>query len=91
MPGDIQLQTLTRLTEARGKALAAALYADNGSTDLNVEMSDEHADVKLSDGSRVVKVEMDQTAKFGRFWLTIRLCGLRNGLFWAPIRNSADV
>jgi hypothetical protein len=58
MPGEINLNTLTS-TKTNGRALMAELIANSGTADLQVEMSDEHADVKINDGSRVVKVDMD--------------------------------
>lgn len=58
MPGEIKLNTLTS-TKTNGRAMMAELIANSGTADLQVEMSDESADVKINDGSRVVKVDMD--------------------------------
>lgn len=58
MPGEINLNALTR-TKTNGRAMMAELIANSGTADLQVEMSDESADVKINDGSRVVKVDMD--------------------------------
>ncbi|MFC7018379.1 MULTISPECIES: hypothetical protein [Haloarcula] len=58
MPGEITLNTLTS-TKTNGRAMMAELVANSGTADLQVEMSDESADVKINDGSRVVKVDMD--------------------------------
>ncbi|WP_138007381.1 hypothetical protein [Halalkalirubrum salinum] len=57
MPGEINLNTLTS-TKTNGRAMMAELIANSGTADLQVEMSDESADVKINDGSRVVKIDM---------------------------------
>lgn len=39
--------------------MAAELIAHSGTAELNVEMSDQNADIRVNDGSRIAKIDMD--------------------------------